>query len=73
MVEVCVENVPSELKNIKIIDAKLKDKYGITVGVIKRNNEYIEVTKDTIIQKGDTITLVGPYKNIKMLFKMDEE
>ena len=73
LVEVCVENVPSELKNIKIIDAKLKDKYGITVGVIKRNNEYIEVTKDTIIQKGDTITLVGPYKNIKMLFKMDEE
>lgn len=73
LVEVCVENVPSELENIKIIDAKLKEKYGITVGVIKRDNEYVQVTKDTIIQKGDTLTLVGPYKNIKMLFKTEEE
>lgn len=72
LVEVCVENVPSELENVKIIDAKLKDKFGITVGVIKRNNEYVQVTKDTIIQKGDTLTLVGPYKNIKMLFKTEE-
>ena len=72
LVEVCVENVPGELNGVKIIDAKLKDKYGITVGVIKRNNEYVEVSKDTIIQKGDTVTLVGPYQNIKMLFRSEE-
>ena len=72
LVEVCLETIPQELENVKIIDAKLKEKYGITVGVIKRNNEYIEVSRDTIIQKGDTVTLVGPYQNIKMLFKNDE-
>ena len=73
LVEVCLQTVPLKLDNVKIIDAKLKEKYGITVGVIKRNDEYIEVTKDTIIQKGDTVTLVGPYQNIKALFKNDEE
>lgn len=72
LAEVCVETVPKELENIKIIDAKLKDKYGITIGVIKRDSEFIQVTKDTIIQKGDTLTLVGPYQSIKALFKNDE-
>lgn len=73
LVDVLVESVPKEFENVRIIDAKLKDKYGITVGIIKRNNEYVQVTKDTIIEKGDTLTLVGPYKTIKMLFKSDEE
>lgn len=72
LVEVCIENVPAELNNVKIVDAKLKEKYGITVGIIKRDNEYIQVNKDTIIQKGDTATLVGPYQNIKMLFRSEE-
>ena len=72
LVEVCVENVPAELENVRIINAKLKDKYGITVGIIKRNNEYVNVNKDSIIQKGDTVTLFGPYLNIKMLFKNEE-
>ena len=72
LVEVFVVSVPEELKNIKIIDAKLKDKYGITIGIIKRHDEYVTVSKDTIIEKGDLVTLFGPYQNIKILFKGDE-
>lgn len=68
LVEVFVEDVPTELENVKIKDAGLNDKYRITVGVIRRGDGYIYVSKDTIIQKGDTVTLFGPYKNIKMLF-----
>ncbi len=68
LMEVYVQEVPTELENVKIKDAGLNDKYRITVGVIRRGDGYIYVSKDTIIQKGDTVTLFGPYKNIRMLF-----
>ena len=72
LVEVFVDEVPEELLNVKMQDAHLKDKYGITIGIIKRKDEYVTVGKDTIIEKGDTVTLFGPYKNIKLLFKNDD-
>lgn len=72
LVEVYVDEVPPELENTKIKDAHLNDRYKITFGIIKRKDEYVVVDKDTIIQKGDTITLFGPYKNIKLLFKNDD-
>ena len=73
LVEVFVEEVPKGLENVKIKDAGLNDRYKITVGVIKRKDEYIYVSKDTIIQKGDTVTLFGPYKNIKLLFNSEKK
>ncbi len=72
LVEVYVDEVPEELVNTKIKDANLSGKYNITLGIIKRKDEYIYITKDTIIERGDTLTLFGPYKNIKLLF-LDEE
>ena len=72
LVEVYVDDLPEELDGVEIEDAKLKDKYGITVVMIKRKNEYVGVNRDTIIKNGDTITLHGPYQNIKMLFKNEE-
>lgn len=73
LVEVFVDEVPQELVNVKIKDAQLNTRFNITLGILKRQDEYIVVDKDTIIQKGDTLTLFGPYKNIKMLFKNDEK
>ena len=73
LVEVYIEEVPEELKGIKIKDAKLTDKYSITIGFIKRNDTYMPANKDMIIEKGDTVALFGPYKNIKMLFLNDEK
>lgn len=72
LVEVCVVDVPKELENVKIANANLKEKYGITVGIINRQDRYITVNKDSIIQKGDTLTLFGPYLNIKLLFKKED-
>lgn len=73
LTEVYVEEVPKEIENTKIKDTGLNDRFKITVAVIKRNDEYIFVNKDTIIQKGDTVTLFGPYKNIKLLFNIDKK
>ena len=73
LMEVTVHEVPKELKNIKIQDSHLTDQYSINIVVIKRKDEYMFANKDTIIKKGDIITLFGPYKNIKLLFTADEK
>ena len=73
LTEVYVDEVPKQLENVKIKDAGLNDRYQITIGMIKRNDEYFYVSKDTIIQKGDTVTLFGPYKNVKLLFQNDDK
>ena len=69
LVEVYVDEVPKELVNTKIKDSHLSDRYNITIGIIKRNDEYIFFDRDTIIEKGDTLTLIGPYQTIKLLFQ----
>ena len=73
LVEVFVDEVPQELENVKMQDAHLKDRYNITLGIIKRNDSYVSANKDTVILKGDLLTLFGPYKNIKLLFKNDDK
>lgn len=73
LVEVYVDEVPEELKDVNMSEAHLKDRYNITIGMIKRNDQYVLVDKNTIILKGDTLALFGPYKNIKLLFKNDDK
>lgn len=72
LVEVFVDEVPRELDGVPMKDSHLTDRYSISVGVIKRDDGYLFPDKDTIIQKGDTLTLFGPYKSIKHLFKNDD-
>ena len=71
LMEIDIEEVPQEIDGLSMKDSHLPDKYGINVGVIKRNDNYIVPDKDTIILKGDKITVFGPYKNIKHLFQND--
>ena len=73
LMEVYVDEVPKELKNVKIKDSHLTDQYSINIVVIKRKDEYLFADKETIVKKGDTITLFGPYKNIKLLFQQEEK
>ncbi len=73
LMEVNVDEVPKELENISMKDSHLTDRYSINIVVIKRNDGYIFADKDTVIQKGDKITLFGPYSNIKHLFKNDDK
>ncbi len=73
LMEVVVNEVPKELDGIKMKDSHLTDRYSINIVIIKRDNEYISADKDTIIKKGDTVTLFGPYLNIKHLFNNEEK
>ena len=73
LMEVTVHEVPKELEGIKMKDSHLTDLYSINIVIIKRDNEYISADKDTVIQKGDIVTLFGPYVNIKHLFNNENE
>ena len=73
LMEINVDEVPKELENITMKESHLTDRYSINIVVIKRNDEHVLADKDTIIQKGDRITLFGPYANIKHLFKNDDK
>ena len=73
LVEVYLDEVPQELDGIKMQDSHLTDRYHISIVVIKRKEGYIFPDRDSILQKGDTLTLLGPYKNIKLLFKNDDK
>ena len=71
LVEVDISEVPKELEGVPMKDSHLSDRYNTSVVVVKRNNEYIYANKDLIIEKGDVVTMIGPYQNIKHLFKND--
>ena len=73
LVEVYLEEVPTELEGVMIKDAGLNDRFSITVVVIKRKDEYLSVDKSSIFQRGDRVTLIGPFKNIKLVFMNDEK
>lgn len=73
LMEVDIDEVPEELRNVAMKDSHITDRYNINIVVIKRNDKYLFADKDTIIQQGDKITLFGPHKNIKHLFSNDEK
>ena len=73
LMEIEVDEVPKELENIKMKDSHISDRYSINIVVIKRQDDYLFADKETVIQKGDRITLFGPYKNIKHLFQNDDK
>jgi len=73
LMEVVVDEVPKELEGIKMKDSHLTDRYNINIVVIKRKDIHIFADAETIIEDGDKITLFGPYRNIKHLFKNDDK
>ena len=73
LMEITVHEVPKELEGIKMKDSHLTDRYSIQIIIIKRNNEYLFVDKDMIIEKDDIVTLFGPYVNIRHLFNNEDK
>lgn len=72
LMEVTVNEVPKELEGVAMKNSHLTDRYSIQIIIIKRNNEYLFVDKDMVVEKGDIVTLFGPYINIKHLFNNED-
>lgn len=73
LMEIQVDEVPTELAGVKMKDSHLTDKYGINIVIIKRKDEFMPAAAETIIENGDKLTVFGPYKNIKHLFNNDDK
>ena len=71
LMEIEIEEVPQEIDGLTMKDAHLTDKYNINIVIIKRDDAYLAADKDTMIKKGDKITVFGPYNTIKHLFRND--
>ena len=72
MAEVTIYRLPDILKDKKLIESSLKTVYNLNVIMIKREDEPVPVTKDSIIKNNDTIVVFGNYQNIKKVFLENE-
>lgn len=66
--EVYLNNLPEFLVDKPLYECKLKDKYSMNIMIVKRRNKVIDVTKDTILQRKDSVVIFGDYQNIKDVF-----
>ena len=73
MVEVQLNIVPEIFKNKGLFESGLKSNYSINLLTIKRKEETVAITKDTILQEKDIIVVFGPYTNIKNIFNVKVE
>jgi Trk K+ transport system NAD-binding subunit len=71
MVEVHVNTVPRFMVNKTIYQSNLKANYDLNIMVLKRNGIPQEISRDTIIRKGDCLVIFGKYQTIKEVFLKD--
>lgn len=68
MAEIVVNSIPEMLDGTTLENSKIKLLFDINILTIKRNENVVEITRDTIIEVNDIITVFGSYKSIRKLF-----
>ena len=68
MAEVEIRVLPEILKDKKLYESTIRTEYNLNVIMLKRNDQAIKVTKDTIIEENDEIVVFGNYNSIKKIF-----
>ena len=68
MAEVEIRILPEILKDKKLFESSIRTEYNLNVIMLKRNDEAIKVTRDTIVEENDVIVIYGNYNNIKKVF-----
>ena len=68
LVEIRMNHVPDIIKNKKLSESNLKEKFDITVLMIKHEDKAILVDADSKLMVGDKVVLIGPYEHIENLF-----
>ena len=68
MAEVEIRILPEILKDKKLFESSIRTEYNLNVIMLKRNDEAIKVTRDTIVEENDVIVIYGNYNNIKKIF-----
>ena len=68
MAEVEIKILPEILKDKKLFESTIKTTYNLNVIMLKREDEAVKVTRDTIVEENDVIVVYGNYNNIKKVF-----
>lgn len=63
-----LNRVPPVLVGKSLVESRIKDYFSINIMMVSRKDEPINLTKDTIIEKGDRVIAFGPYENIHTVF-----
>lgn len=72
--EVELKDMNPAFKNKKLEEIKLREKYNVSVLIIKRNNQTLEqVNQSTILKENDVLVVFGKLKNIRAAFIKKEE
>lgn len=65
--------MPLSLVDKPLYETDLKNNYNINLLIVNRKNKVLDVSANTILQKGDIIVLFGPVQNIKDLFNLTKK
>ena len=68
LVDINLQTVPPLLENKSLIESKIKDYFSINIMMVSRGDQTINLTKDTVITKGDRVIAFGPYESIHTVF-----
>lgn len=73
IMEVLINEMPLSLVDRPLYETDLKNNYNINLLIVNRKNKVLDVSANTILQKGDVIVLFGPVQNIKDLFNLTKK
>lgn len=73
IIEVLINDMPASLVDKSLYESDLKSNYNINLLVLRRKNKVVDVSANTILQKGDLIVVFGPVQNIKDLFSLTKK
>ncbi len=68
LADIDVNVVPPILAEKSLVESKIKDYFSINIMMVSRDDKPINLTKDTVIEKGDRVIAFGPYENIHAVF-----
>lgn len=66
--QIRVNILPEMFVNNTLFESKVKEDYNINVMLIRRKHINVNITKDTMIQQGDSIVVFGNSSNIHAVF-----
>ena len=68
LADIKLNRVPPVLVGKSLVESRIKDYFSINIMMVSRKEKPINLTKDTVIEKGDRVIAFGPYENIHTVF-----
>ncbi|MBQ3697186.1 MAG: TrkA C-terminal domain-containing protein, partial [Spirochaetales bacterium] len=68
LADIKLHRVPPMLADKSLLESKIKDYFSINIMMVSRKDKPINLTKDTVIEKGDRVIAFGPYESIHTVF-----